>query len=49
MRFPAAPIALVHTIRQITDPQQLRQLNSMVIRAADLAEFERALAQAGTA
>jgi hypothetical protein len=48
-RFPNAPIALVHDIRHVTDPQQLQQLNVAVIRADDLAAFERALAQAVTA
>lgn len=48
-RFPDAPIALVHDIRHVTDPQQLQQLNGAVIRAADLAAFEQTLAQAVTA
>ena len=45
-RFPEAPIALVHDIRRVTDPQQLQQLIIAVIRASDLSEFEHALAQA---
>jgi len=48
-RFPDAPIALAHDIRRVTDPQQLQQLIVAVIRAADLAEFERTLAQAAAA
>jgi predicted transposase YdaD len=45
-RFPDAPIALVHDIQRITDPRQLQQLIVAVIRAADLPDFERSLAQA---
>ncbi|MFL5802093.1 MAG: hypothetical protein ACJ8CR_10185 [Roseiflexaceae bacterium] len=47
-RFPEAPIALVHDIQRVTDPQQLQQLIVAVIRAAGLAEFEHSLAQAAS-
>jgi hypothetical protein len=45
-RFPDAPLALAHEIRRVSDPQQIQQLIVTVIRAADLAQFEQALAQA---
>lgn len=48
-RFPEAPIALVHDIRHVTDPQQIQQLIVAVIRAVDLAAFEHVLTQAVTA
>jgi hypothetical protein len=44
--YRSKPIALVHDIRHITDPQQIQQLIVAVIRAVDLAAFERVLAQA---
>src|SRR5262245_32081352 len=47
-RFPDAPIALVHDIQRVTNSQQLQQLIVAVIRAADLATFERTLAQAAS-
>jgi len=48
-RFPQAPITLVRDIRQVADPDTLQRLMVMLVRAADLAEFEQALAQAAAA
>jgi hypothetical protein len=48
-RFPQAPITLVRYIRQVADPDALQRLMVVLVRAADLAEFEQALAQAAAA
>lgn len=45
-RFPQAPITLGRDIRRMTDPATLQQLMVALVRAADLTEFEQALAQA---
>lgn len=45
-RFPDAPIALVHDMRQVRDLAQLQQLIVAVVRAADLDAFRRELAAA---
>ncbi len=48
-RFPQAPITLVCDIRQVADPDTLQRFMVVLVRAADLAEFEQVLAQAAAA
>lgn len=42
-RFPAAPLALAATMREIRDPEQLLQLHRAILTAPDQAAAERAI------
>ena len=42
-RFPAAPLALVATMREIRDPEQLLQLHRAILTAPDQASAEQAI------